>query len=127
MFALINYMTGHGAKMGEGYTISYNHAGTAVISVLLFLSVYQIDCKSKIVCRMAAVILKVTLEMYLISCVFDQKIFSWQKGYPVGEYWWRGLAATGLVFVLSFLSGWCIHQISRVLSNRMKNRIPGLA
>ncbi|MCD8398139.1 MAG: acyltransferase family protein [Lachnospiraceae bacterium] len=122
-FAFINYMTGHGAKIGEGYTISYNHAGTAVIAVLLFLSVYQIDCNNKMICRLATLISGVTLEMYLISCVFDQKIFSWQKGYPAGEYWWRGLAATGLVFLLSFLSGWCIHQISVRMSSLIQNRM----
>ncbi|MCC8046647.1 MAG: acyltransferase family protein [Clostridiales bacterium] len=115
-FALINCVTSQGTKMGDGFTISYNHAGTAAITVLLFLAVYQIECKNEIVCRMAALISGVTLEMYLISCVFDQKIFAWEKGYAASQYWWRGLLATGLVFVLSFLSGWCIHQISALIS-----------
>ncbi|MCD7714836.1 MAG: acyltransferase family protein [Lachnospiraceae bacterium] len=119
VFALINQATGHGAKMGDGYTISYNHAGTAGITVLLFLAFYQIECRSQLICRAAAVISSVTLEMYLISCVFDQTIFSWNKGYPASEYWWRGLLATGLVFVLSFLSGFCIHQLSAALSRKI--------
>ncbi len=117
-FALINRVTaGETGKFNGGFTISYNHLGTAAIAVLLFLSVYQIKCNSRFVQRAAAFVSGITLEMYLISCVFDQKIYVWGKGtYGVESYWWRGMIACGLVFGLSLISGWAVHQIASRLS-----------
>ncbi len=118
IFALINRLTaGENGKFNSGFTISYNHVATAAIAVLLFLSVYQLDCKNKYVQKIAAFISGVTLEMYLISCVFDQQIYVWGKGtYGPKDYWWRGMLACGLVFILSLVSGWAVHSISTYLS-----------
>ncbi|MBR3643340.1 MAG: hypothetical protein IKN57_07525, partial [Parasporobacterium sp.] len=103
---------------------SYNHLGTAVISVLLFLSVYQADTSVGALRKTARVLSSVTMEMYLISCVFDQKIYIWDKGaYPAPMIWPRGLAATALVFILSFLSGWLVHQISVLFTGMVRKTL----
>lgn len=121
VFALINrYTGGETGKFNGGFTISYNHLGTAAIAVLLFLSVYQIDSRNKMICKAAAFVSGITLEMYLISCVFDQKIYVWGKGkYGPEDYWWKGLIATGLVFILSLISGWMIHKIASGMSQKI--------
>ena len=63
----------------------------------------------------------VTLEMYLISCVFDQQLYVLQRGqYGAEEYLSRGLVLTGLVFVASFFSGWLIHGISAIASRGIR-------
>lgn len=113
-FAVINRYTGGAAKnFSNGYTMTYGHLGTAAISVLLFLSVYRAECRQPVICRIMQAISGVSLEMYLVSCLFDQKIYPYQKGkYGAEEYWWRGLLACGLVFILSFLLGWAVHYIS---------------
>lgn len=123
VFALINRYTGGGeSKFYDGYHISYSHLGTAAISVLLFLSVYRLECRKPAVRGAAAVVSGVTLEMYLLSCVFDKKIYAYQKGaYDAGQYWWRGLLACGLVFILSFISGFLVHRISLFLTAFLTN------
>ena len=122
MFALINCVTGGAQKnFYSGYNISYGHPGTAAIAVLLFLSVYQLRCRNRFISGTMAAVSNVALEMYLISCVFDQTIYRYQKGYGAEEYLWRGILACGLVFLLSFLSGWAIHWLSTHLSTGLTN------
>ena len=105
-YALVNRATGGGGRFSDGFTITYYSAGTAAITILLFLSVYQAECSLRPVTEAARFISGITLEMYLISCVFDQQIYPYQRGkYPVSDYWWRGLISTGLVFILSMVSG----------------------
>lgn len=119
-FGAANRYTG-GAETNfyGGYNISYNHLGTVGISVLLFLGVYHLDCRREWLRRGMRLLSGVTLEMYLISCVFDQQIYVIGKGqYGAEEYLWRGILATGAVFALSFLAGWCIHQVSARICRR---------
>lgn len=121
LFGIVNRYTG-GAEgdFYEGYNISYNHLGTVIISVCLFLGAYRLECPWGWIRRVMAVLSGVTLEMYLISCVFDQPLYVLQKGtYGAEEYLSRGLILTGLVFVGAFLSGWLIHQCSAWLSKRL--------
>jgi len=120
-FAFVNrYTGGETGKFNGGFTISYSHMGTAAIAVILFLSVYRIKCRNEIICRAAAFVSGITLEMYLISCVFDQKIYVWGKGtYGPEDYWWRGMIACGLVFILSLAAGWAVHWIATGLSRRI--------
>ena len=117
-FGVINRYTG-GAEgdFYEGFNISYSHLGTATIAVSLFLGTYRLNCKCGWIRKVMAVLSGVTLEMYLISCVFDQKLYILQRGkYGAEEYLTRGLVLTGLVFVGSFVAGWLIHQVASVLS-----------
>lgn len=117
-FGVINRYTG-GAEgdFYEGFNISYSHLGTATIAVFLFLGTYRLECRQGWIRKTMAVLSGVTLEMYLISCVFDQKLYILQRGkYGAEEYLTRGLVLTGLVFVGSFAAGWLIHQISAFLS-----------
>lgn len=107
------YTGGAETNFYGGYNISYNHLGTVGISVLLFLGVYHLDCRREWLQKGMRLVSSVTLEMYLISCVFDQQIYVFQKGqYGAEEYLWRGLLSTGAVFLLSLAAGWCIHQVS---------------
>ena len=118
VYAGVNRITGSGARFSSGFTITYNSFGTAVMSVLLFLSVYHAECRRPVLAKAAAAISGITLEIYLISCVFDQTIYAYQKSkFPVSDYWWRGLISTALVLLLSFLSGWLIHQVSMMLTD----------
>ncbi|MGI6106884.1 MAG: acyltransferase [Lachnospiraceae bacterium] len=112
--AVVDSRTGGAeTKFYDGYTMTYSHLVTAASAVLLFLAVYRIRTKSSVLKFMAKHISAVSLEMYLISCVFDQKIYRWQYGkYPPSEYWWRGLLCTAAVFGLSFGSGFLVHQAS---------------
>jgi len=113
-FGVINRYTG-GAEgdFYEGFNISYSHLGTVTIAVFLFLGTYGLECRYSWIRKTMAVLSGVTLEMYLISCVFDQPLYVLQRGqYGAEEYLVRGLVLTGLVFAGSFLSGWLIHQIS---------------
>jgi len=113
-FGVINRYTG-GAEgdFYEGFNISYSHLGTATIAVSLFLGTYRLECKQGWIRKTMAVLSGVTLEMYLISCVFDQKLYVLHRGqYGAEEYLTRGLVLTGLVFVGSFAAGWMIHQVS---------------
>lgn len=120
-FGLLNRFTGgETGNFYKGFTISYNHLGTVAMSVLLFMAFIRLKCQNTRICAVMAAISKVTLEMYLISCVFDQGIYVWKKGeYGPEQYWWRGLLATGLVFLLSYLSGSLIHEFSAWLSRRI--------
>ena len=113
-FGVINRYTG-GAEgdFYDGFNISYSHLGTVVISVFLFLGTYRLECSCAWIRKTMAVLSGVTLEMYLISCVFDQPLYVLEYGkYGAEQYLSRGLVLTGLVFVGSFFSGWLIHQIS---------------
>ncbi len=117
-FGILNrYTGGEAGDFYKGYNISYSHLGTAVISTCLFLGAYRLECGYGWIRRVMGVLSGVTLEMYLISCVFDQQLYVLQKGgYGAEEYLSRGLVLTGLVFVASFGSGWLIHQVSAILS-----------
>ncbi len=121
-FGIINrYTGGEAGDFYEGFTISYSHLGTATISTLLFLGTYRLECSVGWIRKTMAVLSGVTLEMYLISCVFDQQFYVIQAGkYGAEEYLTRGLVLTGLVFAASFLSGWFVHQISVRISNGIK-------
>lgn len=122
-FGIINRYTG-GAEgdFYEGFNISYSHLGTAVIATSLFLGTYWWECRQTWIRKVMAVLSGVTLEMYLISCVFDQKLYVLQRGqYGAEEYLSRGLVLTGLVFVGSFLSGWLIHQLSKGISGWLRS------
>lgn len=121
-FGVINRYTG-GAEgdFYEGFNISYSHLGTATIAVALFLGTYGLECRQGWIRKTMAVLSGVTLEMYLISCVFDQKLYILQRGkYGAEEYLARGLMLTGLVFVGSFVAGWIIHRISICFSGGIR-------
>lgn len=112
--AVVDSWTGGGTtKFYDGYTMTYSHLVTVAIAVLLFLSFYQVQTDSGALRAIARQISNVTLEMYLVSCVFDQQIYRWDYGkYPPSEYGWRGLLCTAAVFGLSFGAGFLIHQAS---------------
>lgn len=122
VFGVINRYTG-GAEgdFYEGFNISYSHLGTVTIAVSLFLGTYRWECRRGWIRKTMAVLSGVTLEMYLISCVFDQKLYVlWRGQYGPQEYLVRGLLLTGLVFAGSFVSGWLIHQMSYSLSRGLQ-------
>ena len=93
-----------------GYGLEYSNIMLAAVTVLLFLAVYRLNVKNELVKKLAKIISSCVLEMYLISYIFDNKIYVWKYGeYPMSSYIVVGLALTAAVFGLSFISGGLIN------------------
>lgn len=104
------------AKFYSGYSASYNHLITVLMSTLLFLTAYQFSCQKMLLQKTAAAISNVVLEMYLLSYLFDSRIYVMHAGeYTFSGYFKYGLAMTAAVFICSFLSALIVHHGIRIL------------
>lgn len=100
----------------SGYSASYSHLVIAVISVFMFLSVYSIETKSELLKKIAASISGVTLEMYLLSYLFDSNIYVMYRGsYEMKDYIWVGFLMTLAVFVLSYIAANVVNKMTKLI------------
>ena len=101
----------------SGYSASYGHLFICALTVLIFLALISTECNSKKIKKIFARISSVAFEMYLLSWLFDTRIYPLHKGeYGTKLYPVVGLAMTGAVFILSFLAALPVHALSKRIS-----------
>ncbi len=112
------------AKFYSGLDSGNNNLFTALMAAALFLAVYQADGRRPRAKKIAAGIAGVVFEMYLTSYFFDSRIYVLHyQEYPMSLYLPVGLLMTGAVFLLSFVSGWCVKLVTRAVMKLIpKNR-----
>lgn len=102
----------------SGYNASYSHLAIAVLTGIVFLCLYQINCQRSAIRLVAQWISTVVLEMYLLSYLFDSNIYVLFEGqYTSGDYIWVGFLMTLAVFVLSFIAANIVHWVCKFITN----------
>ena len=101
------------ADFYTGYSPSYDHLLTAIMTTCMFLLLYSFDTKREWVKRAAARISGGIFEMYLMSYMFDRVIYGlYPKQGAMSAYLTKGLWMVTAVFVLSWVTGMGVHVVS---------------
>lgn len=85
---------------------TYGTLFIAICAVCVFLSLYKVNIKSKIVNKLFALISKVSFEIYLFAGAFDAIIYQYLKRTIVGpnEFFWWFFVTVPLSFICAFVS-----------------------
>ena len=108
------------ADFYTGFSASYDHILTALLTTCTFLSLYQIRCTKYGARWIAAKISNIVFEIYLCSYLPDRIIYaSFDHTQPVMMYFPAGIAMVAAVFVISALLAYPVKRISKFLSDRI--------
>jgi surface polysaccharide O-acyltransferase-like enzyme len=94
------------------------------LSALLFLALYDIDIKNGVIKKIFERISLVSLEIYLVSWMFDQMVYAWGRAtFPQDQslYGLLFFLLTAMVFIGSYVIGEIIRAIARNEKLRIKN------
>ena len=85
---------------------TYGTLFISICTVCIFLLLYDVDIRSKIICRLLASISRVSFEIYLFAGAFDAIIYGYAKRYLSGAteaFWWFCLTVP-LSFICAYIS-----------------------
>lgn len=96
----------------------------AISSISVFLLLYNIDIKSKIICKVLSLIGSVTFETYLFAGAYDAIIYGYLKRSVSGaiEFWKYFPAAPLLSFLLAVISAIIYKKIYVIIASCFKRK-----
>lgn len=120
---LCTFITADGGKFSNGVGGTYKDYLVALITIALFLLIYQIETPKEGLRRAAAHISARCLIIYLISAVFDNIIQPLLQPYTQpSTYWWVFWVHTLSVFLLSLLSSEVLYPLIRLICRQRGKR-----
>ena len=110
----------HGYTFVDKISIGYNNLFTIIESTLLFLLVYDIERRIKIISPSISKISKVSFNMYLLSIIFDFVVYREVTKHFTGinSLFIVPLISVPIVFILSFISAIIVDFIVRLLTKK---------
>lgn len=119
---LLTFFTSNGGRFSDGYVGGYSNWLVALMTLVMFLLLYQCHTQCQALQRIATHISSRCLIIYLISWIFDMLIQPILQPYTEPKtYWWVFIVHTGSVFVLSLVASEIIYPIISFLSPRKKS------
>lgn len=102
------------ANFYSGFSASYDHLLTAVLTVCTFLSLYRIECRNIRIRYLAAKLSGIVFELYLSSYLLDRIIFPrFDQRNAVFMYLPVGLWMVSAVFFGTSVIAWVINRITK--------------
>ena len=85
---------------------TYGTLFISICTVCIFLLLYDVDIRSKVICRLLASISRVSFEIYLFAGAYDAIIYGYAKRYltgPIEAFWWFAVTVP-LSFICAYIS-----------------------
>ena len=92
---------------------TYGTLFISICTVCIFLLFYDVNIRSKIICRILSSISSVSFEIYLFAGAYDAIIYQYAKRYlagPVEAFWWF-FVTVPLSFICAYLSSLIFHGV----------------
>lgn len=92
---------------------TYGTLFISICTVCIFLLFYDVNIRSKIICRILSSISSVSFEIYLFAGAYDAIIYQYAKRFlpgPVEAFWWF-FVTVPLSFVCAYLSSLIFHGV----------------
>ena len=97
---------------------TYGTLFISICTVCIFLLLYDVNIKGKVIRRILSSISSVSFEIYLFAGAYDALIYGYAKRYltgPVEAFWWF-FVTVPLCFVCAYISSLVFHTVvSRIL------------
>lgn len=120
--AVVTYQSAHHGIFSEGITGSYSDFFVMIITVLIFIMLYQVKISKQWLAKMLEHISKRCLHIYLLSSIADNLMN--QILMPLGyreqeQYWWTFGIRLVSVFVISLFMSELLYPFTKWVSNGM--------
>ena len=125
----VTYVTAAGATFSDGAGGGYSDLWVAAVSLCVFWGCARMKIRSERVKRAVGLISRISLDLYLISWVFDKVFYDlFRRWLAPANYWWCYFAVCVPVFLCSAGAGWLLYRWSGAVSGRLTEirSIPGV-
>lgn len=123
IYAVLNMITGGRAGFTKGYGPSYGNILGMGLTVLVFCTLYQSDCRLEKIRSTVKKLAPLALNMILASRIFTTLLFPQRyTNYGPDQYLFQGIWRIGL----SLAASWCIASPVHCFSHWLISRAPSL-